>query len=64
MNTVHGLYATSDDPARRKLPVLALEKLSGHLSDLELYQSGEDLAWARRIGVVPPSRSPAARERR
>ncbi len=57
VNTVHGLYATSDDPARRKLPVLALEKLSSRHSDLELYQSGEDLAWARRIGVVPPSRS-------
>jgi glycosyltransferase involved in cell wall biosynthesis/ribosomal protein S18 acetylase RimI-like enzyme len=56
-NTVHGLYATSDDPARRRLPVLALEKLAGCFSDLELYQSGEDLTWARRIGVVPPSRS-------
>jgi glycosyltransferase involved in cell wall biosynthesis/ribosomal protein S18 acetylase RimI-like enzyme len=57
VNTVHGLYATPDDPPRRRLPVLALERLGARASDLELYQSAEDLAWARRIGVVTPSRS-------
>jgi glycosyltransferase involved in cell wall biosynthesis/ribosomal protein S18 acetylase RimI-like enzyme len=57
VNTVHGLYATPEDAARRRLPVLGLERLGAAASDLELYQSGEDLAWARRIGVVPPSRS-------
>jgi glycosyltransferase involved in cell wall biosynthesis/ribosomal protein S18 acetylase RimI-like enzyme len=56
-NTVHGLYATPADPARRRLPVLAAERLAARLSDLELYQSEEDLDWVRRIGLAPPSRS-------
>jgi len=53
VNTVHGFYATSDDPLARKAPVLALEWLAARFSDLELYQSGEDLSWARRIGLAP-----------
>lgn len=57
VNTVHGFYATEGDPARRRLPVVALERLAARLSDLELYQSEEDLAWARRIGLVPGRRS-------
>jgi glycosyltransferase involved in cell wall biosynthesis/ribosomal protein S18 acetylase RimI-like enzyme len=57
VNTVHGLYAAPGDRARRRVPVLALEWLGARMSDLELYQSGEDLVWARRAGVVPPSRS-------
>jgi glycosyltransferase involved in cell wall biosynthesis/ribosomal protein S18 acetylase RimI-like enzyme len=52
VNTVHGLYASPDDRPPRKLPVLAVEGLAARVSDLELYQSEEDLAWARRIGVV------------
>jgi glycosyltransferase involved in cell wall biosynthesis/ribosomal protein S18 acetylase RimI-like enzyme len=52
VNTVHGLYATPNSPASRKVPVLALEWLAARLSDLELYQSEEDLRWARRAGVV------------
>lgn len=50
VNTVHGLYATQDDPLRRTVPVLALEALAARASDLELYQSEEDLVWAERIG--------------
>ena len=57
VNTVHGLYATPEDRLVRKAPVLAIERLAGHFSDLELYQSEEDLAWARRIGLVSPRRS-------
>lgn len=57
VNTVHGFYATPDDPLARRVPVLALERLAARFSDLELYQSGEDLSWARRKGVVSPSRS-------
>ena len=57
VNTVHGLYATPEDrPAKRAL-VLALEALAARCSDLELYQSEEDLAWARRRRVVPPGRA-------
>jgi glycosyltransferase involved in cell wall biosynthesis len=55
-NTVHGLYATRSDPALKRLAVLGAEALASRFSDLELYQSGEDLAWARAARVV---RSPA-----
>ncbi|HEX5938370.1 MAG TPA: GNAT family N-acetyltransferase, partial [Actinomycetota bacterium] len=57
MNTVHGLYAMPEDRLRRKVPVLAAEWLASRFSDLELYQSAEDLAWARRLGLVRPGRS-------
>jgi glycosyltransferase involved in cell wall biosynthesis/ribosomal protein S18 acetylase RimI-like enzyme len=57
VNTVHGLFATPQDPATRRLPVVAVERLAARFSDLELYQSEEDLRWARRIGLVDPGRS-------
>jgi ribosomal protein S18 acetylase RimI-like enzyme len=39
------------------MPVLTLEWLAARLSDLEMYQSQEDLSWARRLGVAPRSSS-------
>ena len=57
VNTVHGLYAKPEDRLRRRVPVLALEGLAARFSHLELYQSEEDLAWARRLGVVGRDRS-------
>ncbi len=57
LNTVHGLYATPEDLVRRKAPVLAAEWVASRFSDVELYQSGEDLAWARRLRIVRPGRS-------
>ena len=57
VNTVHGLYAIPEDRLVKRVPVLALEWLAGRCSDLELYQSEEDLRWARRIRLVPGSRS-------
>ncbi|MGH2652677.1 MAG: glycosyltransferase family 4 protein, partial [Actinomycetota bacterium] len=57
VNTVHGLYATPEDRLSRRLPVLAVEAAAARLSDLELYQSEEDLVWARSRGVVSPSKS-------
>jgi glycosyltransferase involved in cell wall biosynthesis/ribosomal protein S18 acetylase RimI-like enzyme len=56
VNTVHGLYATPEDRLARRVPVLALEGLAARCSDLELYQSEEDLRWARRIRLVPAGR--------
>ena len=56
MNTVHGLYAMPEDRLRRRIPVLAAEWLAARCSDRELYQSAEDLAWARRLGLVRPGR--------
>ncbi len=52
VNTVHGLYATPEDRAARRVPVLAAEAFASRFSDLELYQSEEDLAWAMRARVV------------
>jgi glycosyltransferase involved in cell wall biosynthesis/ribosomal protein S18 acetylase RimI-like enzyme len=57
VNTVHGFYATPTDPARRRVPVMALERAAARFSDLELYQSAEDLRWAVRSGLVPASRA-------
>jgi glycosyltransferase involved in cell wall biosynthesis/ribosomal protein S18 acetylase RimI-like enzyme len=52
VNTVHGLYATREDRPARRLPVLALERFAARFSDLELYQSEEDRAWAHRIPSI------------
>ena len=57
VNTVHGLYATPQDPPGKRLPIVFAERLAARFSDLELYQSAEDLAWARRIGLVAPWKS-------
>lgn len=57
VNTVHGLYAMPEDPLRKRAPVLAAEWAAARFSDLELYQSAEDLAWARRLHVTRPGRS-------
>jgi glycosyltransferase involved in cell wall biosynthesis/ribosomal protein S18 acetylase RimI-like enzyme len=56
INTVHGLYTTPDDPPAKRMAVLGLERLAAQFSDLELYQSEEDLAWARRTGLVRGSK--------
>jgi len=57
LNTVHGLYAMPGDRLAKRVPVLTMEWLAARCSDLELYQSEEDLAWARRIHLVRPGRS-------
>jgi glycosyltransferase involved in cell wall biosynthesis/ribosomal protein S18 acetylase RimI-like enzyme len=57
VNTVHGLYATPDDPLLKRFGVLALEGLAARCSDLELFQSEEDLRWATRLHVVNGSRA-------
>ena len=57
VNTVHGFWASPDDPPRRRIPVMALERIGARFSSAELYQSGEDLAWARRLRLAPADRS-------
>jgi glycosyltransferase involved in cell wall biosynthesis len=57
VNTVHGYYATPEDRARRRVPVMALERIAARFSDLELFQSREDLEWAVRAGIVPKRRA-------
>jgi glycosyltransferase involved in cell wall biosynthesis/ribosomal protein S18 acetylase RimI-like enzyme len=56
VNTVHGLYATPEDRLRRRAGVLGLEWLAGRCSDLELYQSEEDLRWAGRLRLARKGR--------
>jgi glycosyltransferase involved in cell wall biosynthesis len=53
VNTVHGYYATPEDPLPRRAAVMGIERLAARCSDLEIFQSREDLAWATRTGVVP-----------
>lgn len=57
VNSVHGFYAMPEDPLTKRMPVLALERLAARFSDLELYDSAEDLRWARRTGLVKASKS-------
>jgi glycosyltransferase involved in cell wall biosynthesis/ribosomal protein S18 acetylase RimI-like enzyme len=57
VNTVHGLYATPEDRLRKRTAVLGLEWLAGRCSDLELYQSEEDLRWAGRLRLARKGRS-------
>jgi glycosyltransferase involved in cell wall biosynthesis len=57
VNTVHGLYATPESPPLRRAAVLGIEGLAARFGHLELYQSEEDLAWARRTGVAPRGRA-------
>jgi glycosyltransferase involved in cell wall biosynthesis len=57
VHTHHGLYATRDDPPMKRIPVMAVERLAARFSDLELFQSAEDLDWVRRIHLVAPDRS-------
>jgi glycosyltransferase involved in cell wall biosynthesis/ribosomal protein S18 acetylase RimI-like enzyme len=56
VNTVHGLYATPEDRLGKRAAVLGLEGLAARCSRLELYQSEEDLRWARRIRLLPTGR--------
>ena len=51
VNTVHGLYATPDDPFMRRAVVYGLERVAAACSDAELLQSAEDRPVLRRLGV-------------
>ena len=48
VNTVHGLYATDDDPISRRAAVYSLEAFAARFSDAELIQNPEDLELMRR----------------
>ena len=51
VNTVHGLYATPDDPLGRRAVVYALERAAAACSDAELVQNPEDVDVLRRLRV-------------
>jgi len=52
VNTVHGLYATPEDPLLRRLAVYSAERLASGCSGAELVQNPDDLEVLRRIGVA------------
>lgn len=54
VNTVHGLYATPDDPLVKRLVVYGLEALASRFSDAELVQNPEDLELLRRWRIASP----------
>lgn len=51
VNTVHGLYATEDDPLVRRSVVYGVERVASTCSQAELVQNVEDLAVLARLGV-------------
>jgi glycosyltransferase involved in cell wall biosynthesis len=52
VNTVHGLYATEDDPWPKRALVYTLEAIAARCSDAELVQNPEDLALMRRLHLT------------
>jgi glycosyltransferase involved in cell wall biosynthesis len=56
VNTVHGLYATPDDPWRKRLAVYALEAIAARFSDAELVQNPEDFDFMRSVGITKRAR--------
>ena len=52
VNTVHGLYATPDDPLLRRALVYSLEAFASRWSDVELVQNIEDVELIRRRRLV------------
>jgi glycosyltransferase involved in cell wall biosynthesis len=56
VNTVHGLYATTDDPWARRAGVYAVEAVAARFSDAELYQNEEDLALMQRAHLTRHAR--------
>jgi glycosyltransferase involved in cell wall biosynthesis len=57
VNTVHGLYATPEDPLAKRGVVYALEALASRFSDAELVQNPEDLELLRRLRLVSRKKS-------
>jgi glycosyltransferase involved in cell wall biosynthesis/GNAT superfamily N-acetyltransferase len=56
VNTIHGLYATEDDPLAKRGLVYILEALASRFSDAELAQNPEDLELMLRLRLVPRSK--------
>src|SRR5262249_60035583 len=51
VNTVHGLYAQTDDPLTKRAVVYSLERAASVCSNAELVQNPEDLATLLRLKV-------------
>lgn len=53
VNTMHGFYATDDDPVPKRALVYILEGIAARFSDVELHQNPEDLDLAKKLRIVP-----------
>lgn len=53
VNTVHGLYATEDDPFLKRVLVYLLEAIAARFSHVELFQNIEDLELCRKLRILP-----------
>jgi glycosyltransferase involved in cell wall biosynthesis len=51
VNTVHGLYAQSDDAWTKRVAVYGLERIAATCSDAELVQNPEDLPVLRKLRI-------------
>jgi glycosyltransferase involved in cell wall biosynthesis len=51
VNTVHGLYATEDDPWLKRHSVYAAERFATRFSDYELVQNAEDFERMATLGI-------------
>jgi glycosyltransferase involved in cell wall biosynthesis len=51
VNTVHGLYASPEDPLHRRAVVYSLERVAAACSRVELVQNPDDLALLARLRV-------------
>lgn len=56
VNTVHGLYATDDDPPAKRAVVYGLEGIAARFSHVELFQNPEDLALMQRLRLTRNAR--------
>lgn len=56
VNTVHGLYATEDDPVAKRAVVYGLERLASCASQAELVQNVEDLGVLHDLLRVPAAK--------
>lgn len=56
VNTVHGLFATPEDPLRRRSFVYGLEALASRFSHLELVQNIEDVELMLRTPLAPSAK--------
>lgn len=57
VDTVHGYWATPEDRLLKRALVLGAEWVAARFSDLELFQSLEDLRWAFDRRVVRPAKA-------
>ncbi len=57
VNTVHGLYATTDDSVAKRAVVYTLEAIASRFSDRELVQSREDLEFLKRWRISAPKKT-------